>query len=135
MTDSIDPTITGSIIQTVGGAILGGGGVTAFFRRRDKARRDDRKDAGQLANEILEQTLARIAKLEGENAECAKRLPILEIRLERTQTVLKLTLADLHSRAPDSPAIIQARAILGNDAFAPPPEIPPDMQAQLDKLK
>ncbi|WP_374649469.1 hypothetical protein [Rhizorhabdus sp.] len=72
-----------------------------------------RKDAGDLASDLLRQALERIDKLERENAACAEKAARLEQRCDRNELVLRLTLSDLGARAPDSPALRQARTLCG----------------------
>lgn len=95
--------------------------------------RDRKKDAGELASDMLTKAMARIDKLEADSASCHRANLTLTMRCERNEMVLQLTINDLHARAPDSPTLAQARALLDR-AFPVPTDTPADMAAKLNEI-
>lgn len=108
-----------------GGAILGYL-IPAFVARK--------KDAGELASDMLAKALERIDKLEADSAACHRANLTLTMRCERNEMVLQLTIHDLHARAPESPVLAQARALLDR-AFPVPADMPAAMAEALDRIE
>lgn len=92
-----------------------------------------KKDAGELASDLLQQALERIGKLERENGECAAKAARLESRCDRNELALRITITELHARAPDSPILMQAHALLGA-GLPVDPTLPADLAAALRAL-
>lgn len=79
--------------------------IPAFVARK--------KDAGELASDLLAQCLERIARLEREKDDCQQATALIERRCERHEIVLRLTISELQLHAADSPVLAQARALMG----------------------
>ncbi len=93
-----------------------------------------KKDAGELANEMLTKALERIDKLESDSAACHHANLTLTMRCERNELVLQLAITDLHARAPESPVLAQARALLDR-AFPMPSGMPDGQIDQPDPIE
>lgn len=115
------------------GILLGSNAVTGALAYLIPAFVTRKKDAGELANDMLAKALERIEKLESDSADCHRANLALTMRCERNEMVLQLAINDLHARAPDSPVLAQARTLL-NRAFPIPRDFPPDMYARLDEI-
>ncbi|MBD3762576.1 hypothetical protein [Rhizorhabdus sp.] len=96
--------------------------VAAFVSRK--------KDAGDLASDMLTKAIRRIEKLEEEAAKCQASNLTLSMRCERNEFVSDLVIVELHARAPNSPVLAQAKALLAR-AFSVPRDMPADAAALL----
>jgi hypothetical protein len=85
------------------GAVLGYL-IPAFVSRK--------KDAGELASDLLAQAIERIDRLEKDAAACHSANLALTLRCERNEFVSDLVIVELHAHAPGSPVLAQARALL-----------------------
>lgn len=98
--DWLIPLIGGNTVLSAALGYL----IPAFVARK--------KDAGELASDLLGQCLERIGRLEREKDDCQRATAMLERRCERHEIVLRLTISELQLHAPASPVIAQARALM-----------------------
>ena len=89
-----------------------------------------KKDAGELATDLLSQALERIDKLEADSARCQQQTGELRVIITRNDLVIRLVVPELQRVAPYSTSLLQARDLLGA-AFPVSADVPDDMAATL----
>lgn len=114
----------------IGGGSGLAGAVLSYFVPAFVSRK---KDAGDLASDLLTQCVEDIRSLKLENAHCREETTGLRIICARNDLVLRLTLPELHRVSPYSSALQQARDVLG-ETFPVRLDTPPDMLAKLKEM-
>lgn len=75
----------------------------------------------------------RLAKIEKEYAALYRDHSIVLVKLERTRLAFQMVATELARKSPGNNALALAASLL-DEAYKVDPDIPPEMQAALDKL-
>ena len=113
--------------------LLGSNAVTGSLAYLIPAIVTRKKDAGDLASDLLAQCIADIATLKADNARCQTETALLRELVTRNDIVIRLVVPELHRVSPYSAALAQARDLLG-PAFPVPTDTPADMAAVLHAI-
>lgn len=103
--------------------ILGSNVVTGTLAYLVPAIVARKRDAGDLASDLLEQCIADIATLKADNLRCQSETAELKSMATRNDIVIRLVVPELHRVSPYSTALSQARDLLGA-AFPVPTGVP-----------
>jgi hypothetical protein len=75
----------------------------------------------------------RLAKVEMEYAALYRDHSLVLVKLERFRLAFQMVASELSRKSPGNDALGRAKALL-DDAFTIDPDLPPDMQAAVEKL-